>query len=397
MPNHTLNVMQIILNLDLAGAQEVVRTLADYLPSGDCTLVVCAFQEGPLRDEIQKLGVKVEILERPRYKVVFLPLFLAEMLRIRRELKRLIETYHIEIAQTHLLEVLDLLVLTLRNTSNLRVVLWTIHNVEFLPTMRQWLLRPKRLVYRLLYRMLAAKVDGFISVSDDVRVSIVRQLGPVQNKIFTIHNGVDVKRYGHPGCKRALCQQLGIESDSVLMATIGRLTEQKGHRYLIDAAARVVPHYPNTHWLFVGDGELRDELQNQVRHAKLTENVHFLGQRRDIPELLAAIDVFVLPSLWEGLSIALLEAMASSRAIVATSVSGTTHAMIPNKTGLIVPPRDVQALADATVQLLSDPARARAMGRAAKRHVERHYSAQKQAEEHLALYRRLLTRSIGSR
>jgi glycosyltransferase involved in cell wall biosynthesis len=159
---------------------------------------------------------------------------------------------------------------------------------------------------------------------------------------------------------------------------------------LIDAATPVVSSYPDTHFLFIGDGGLRDELQRQAQQAGLSENIHFLGIRDDVPDLLAAVDLFVLPSLWEGLSVALLEAMAAGKPIVATAVSGTTQAMIPGETGLVVPPRDSRALADAIIQLLSNPAQAQMMGRAAKQHVTVNFSAQKQADEHLALYRRLL-------
>lgn len=386
-----LNVMQIILDLELAGAQEVVRTLVEYLQASGCTLTVCAFQDGPMRPEIEKLGVKVEILERPRYSIVFLPMFLAEMLRIWRELARLIETYDINVAQTHLLEVLDFLVLILRRTTKLRVVLWTVHNVDFLPTMKHRLLRPKRFVYRLLYRWTAGRVDGFIAVSDEVRESIMRQIGPIQGKVMAISNGVDVKRYERPHNKAALCHQLGLETNSFLVATIGRLTEQKGHRYLIEAATSVVSTYPDTHFLFIGDGELRDELQEQIRQSGLSYNVHFLGVRDDVPDLLAAVDLFVLPSLWEGLSIALLEAMAAGKPIVATNVSGTTQVVISGETGIVVPPGSSAALTDAIVQTLSDPARVQAMGQKAKQHVVMNFSAQKQANEHLALYRRLLS------
>lgn len=394
MPNHNdkLNVMQLILDLKRAGAQEVVRTLAEYLQDNGCTVTVCTFQDGPVRSDIEKLGVKVEILSRPRYSIMLLPMFLVEMRRIRRELARLIETCQIDVAQTHILEVLDFLVLSLRHDTNLRVVLWTIQNAEFLPTHKHWLLRPKRSIYRLLYRLLAGRVDGFIAVSDEVRKSIVRQIGPIQDKVFTICNAVNLKPLERSGDKTALCRQLGLKAKacSHLIATVGRLTEQKGHCHLIDAAATVVSAHPDAHFLFIGDGELKDELQQQVQQARLSANVHFLGVRDDVPDLLAAADLFVLPSLWEGLSVALLEAMAAGKPIVATAVSGTVQAMSHGQTGLVVPPCDSQALADAIVQLLSNPVQAQAMGQAAKQHVAMNYSAQKQADEHLALYRQLL-------
>jgi starch synthase (maltosyl-transferring) len=317
-------------------------------------------------------------------------MFLTELLRIRRQAARLMETYKIDVVQTHLLEVLDFLFLSLRNDVNPRVVLWTVHNVDFLPTMEHWLLKPKRFVYRWLYRLTAGTANGFIAVSDGVRDSVIRQIGLGKDKVITIANGIDIERYELPGDKAGLCDELGIPATSFLIASVGRLTPQKGFSYLLDAAATLFPAYPHTHFLFIGDGELRDELLVQAKEAGIAANVHFLGVRDDVPALLAAADLFALPSLWEGLSIALLETMSASKPIVATAVSGTTQVMIPGRTGFVVPPGDSQALVDAIIRLLTDPAQAKAMGRAAKQHVSANYSAQKQSDEHLALYHRLV-------
>jgi glycosyltransferase involved in cell wall biosynthesis len=390
MSTHKLKVMHLILDLERDGGQTAVRILSEHLAESGCVPIVCTFNDGPLRADLEELGIPVEVIGPRRYSILALPWFVAEMIRVRRKLVQLVRKYEIDVVQTHLLNLRNFLALTLRDDTHPRVVLWTIQNVEFLPKGKHWLLRPKRFVHRLLYRLTAGKVNGFIAVSDQVRESLIGQIGPIPNKIFTICNAVDVKRFERPGDKAALCAQLGIEAHSWLVATVGRLMEQKGHCYLIDAAARVVPSCPDTHFLFIGDGELKDALMAQTRRAGLSENIHFLGKREDVPDLLAAVDLFALPSLWEGLSVALLEAMAAGKPIVATAVSGTTQAMLHGETGLVVPPHDSQALADAIIQLLSAPAEAQAMGRAAKQHVTVNFGAQKQADEHLALYCRLL-------
>jgi len=388
-----LRILQIVLNLERAGAQEVVRTLTDYLQAEGCAVTVCAFRDGPMRAELEKLGVPVKIFRRPRYDVFLLPLFLWELRRIRRELAQLVNNRRIEVVQTHLLEVLDFVALSLLRGTSVKEVLWTIHNVNFLPAVPQKLLRARRIVYRWLYRWLANWASGFIAVSDEVRQAIIGQLGTVEGKVFTIANGVDTERYNRPGDKIALCRELGLPSTCRLAVTVGRLTEQKGHAYLIESAADILVHHPDTHFLFVGDGELRGALHAQVEHAGLTEHIHFLGNRPDVPGLLAAADLFILPSLWEGLSVALLEAMAAGRPIVATAVSGSTQVMVDGVTGLLVPPADSKALARAVCALLDAPERATAMGQAARQRVVIHYSAQKQAREHIALYRQLLERS----
>jgi glycosyltransferase involved in cell wall biosynthesis len=215
-------------------------------------------------------------------------------------------------------------------------------------------------------------------------------VGPEPGRIFTICNGVDPKLFERRGDRQALCDELGVRADSRLILTVGRLTEQKGLRYLLDAAAPVVSLFPDSHFLLVGEGELFGTLTQQAARNGVPNQVHLMGVRRDVPDLLAAVDIFVLPSLWEGLSVALLEAMAAAKPIVATTVSGTLQAMIPDNTGLLVPPGDSRALANAIVQLLSDPLRAQRMGQSARQHVEKYFSAHQQASQHLALYRDLL-------
>jgi len=390
-----LRVMQVILDLDVGGAEEVVRTLVKYLASDDCIPVVCTFKDGPLRQEIERLSVKVEVLPSRRYSVIALPLFVIDMVRIWRALARLVREYDVDVMQTHLLRSLDFLVLCLRYTPPLRVVLWTFHNAKFalseieLPRYK-WLLRPKNYLHHLLYRLASPLVDGFVAVSDEVREAMVDTIGPIGDRITVICNGVDVDRYGRPVDEASLRDQLGLDASARLVAVVATLKEQKGHHYLVEAMRTVVPQHPDVHALFIGNGVLRTQLQEQVKRLNLDHHVHFLGNRHDVPELLAASDLFVLPSLWEGLAMALLEAMASGKPIVATSVSGTNQVMIPNETGLVVPPGDTQALAKAMLQLLSNPTQAQTMGQAARRHVEAHFSAQKQAHEHLALYHRLL-------
>lgn len=393
MRDDQLTAMHIISNLDTGGAQEVVRTLAAYLPEAGCRVVVCAFKDGPLRQSIQDLGAAVEVLPRRRASVLNLPGFLRDMLRIRRALADLVVRHNVTIIQTHLLRVLDFLVLSLRLSFPQLLIFWTIHNYNFalrkdqLPRHR-WLLGPKRLVYRLLYRLGARWVSGFVAVSGEVAPAIVQTIGPVQPKISVICNGVDIKRYMQPVDRAAIRRRLDLPAAARLLIVVGTLKPQKGHRYLLETLPEVIAQCPELHLLVVGDGELRTELETQARRLGLDGHVHFLGNRGDVPALLAASDYFVLPSLWEGLPMALIEAMAGGLPVIATEVSGTRQVMLPGETGLLVPPGDVDRLRAALLQLVTNPEQARSMGAAARRRVSAAFSAQQQAAEHVALYRR---------
>jgi glycosyltransferase involved in cell wall biosynthesis len=396
-PNDKLVVMQLILNLEIGGAQEVVRTLVKYLASERCTPIVCTFQDGPLRQEIEQLGIPVEILAQRKHSVVALPLFLLDMLRLWRSLSALVRRYKVDIIQTHLLTSLDYLVLALRYTTPLRAVYWTFHSFQFelhrdQLTRRRWLYGPKRAAHRLLYRWAARLVDGYIAISEQVGQALVDVIGPIGHRIEVIPNGVDVGRYGGAtgDPRRAVRAELGLDPDTRLIAQVGTLKEVKGHRFMIEAMSVLASRYPDLHLLLVGDGELRDPLQAQVAEAALGARVHFLGSRGDVADLLAASDLFVLPSLWEGLSMALLEAMATGLPIVASQVSGTVQAIKPGEHGLLIPPGDTQAIVDGISQVLSDPNRARVMGAAAQERIAAEFSAQKQADDHLELYYRSL-------
>lgn len=387
-----LNVLHVILNLERAGAQEVVRTLAEYQCAQGCTVVVCALRDGPLRPEMEAAGARVAIIPALRHARWWWPKTLVKMNQVRHELLAQVARYNVDVIQTHLLQEFDLLIHTLQSTSQCGT-LWTIHNVDFLPICKcPWLTVAKRRLLRWGYRLVVSHVDGFVAVSDQVREAIIKQIGPIDDKVFTIPNGVDVRRFEVSGNRDTLCADLGIARGVYLFATVGRLTEQKGHRYLIEAARDVIAVHPHAHFLFIGDGELRASLMAQVATAGIADHIHFLGVQSDVPTLLAAVDAFVLPSLWEGLSIALLEAMAAGKPIVATAVSGTVEVLQDGVTGRVVPAGDSPTLAVALAQFVADPDAADALGRAAKAHVVEHYSARVQAERHLALYRELRAR-----
>jgi glycosyltransferase involved in cell wall biosynthesis len=392
--------MQLILNLDIGGAQEVVRTLVKYQAT-DCAPVVCTFQDGPLRGEIERLGVPVEVLPPRKHSIVALPLFIADMVRIWKALAALVRKHDLDVVQTHLLTSLDYLILILRYTTPLRAVYWTFHSFNFeidgsQMTRFRWLLGPKKAAHRTLYRWAARRIDGYIAISEQVGQALVDVIGPIGHKVEVIPNGVDVAQYDTNaqsragGARSAIRAELGLDDQARLIAMIGTLKEVKGHRYMIEAMSALAPHYPDLHLLLAGDGVLRIQLEAQVADAGLNDRIHFLGSRSDVANLLAASDLFVLPSLWEGLSMALLEAMATGLPILASEVSGTVQAIVPGEHGLLIPPGDTQAIVDGLTQLLSDPDRAQKMGQAAKRRVKAEFSARKQADEHLALYYRTL-------
>jgi glycosyltransferase involved in cell wall biosynthesis len=392
MKSRSLRVMQVVSNLDVGGAQEVVRTLAENLSKIGVVSVVCTFKDGPLRQDIEALGIQVEILPERRYSVISLLSFIKENLEYRKSLKKIVDKHQIDIIQTHLLRSMDFLVLSIRSQNGPKVF-WTFHNALFdlradHLNKNQWLLKPKRFSHHLLYRIGSKYVDGIVAVSQDVKTSILSTMrGIPSEKITVICNCVDVERYGDGFNRDQIRRELGFGHDDQLGVVVATFKRQKGHQFLIEAASKLVSQFPNFHILFLGDGELREQLMGQTHNLDLDNHIHFMGTRSDVPSVLAASDLFILPSLWEGLPMALIEAMASELPVVATDVSGTTQVMEDGKTGILVHPGQSSELEDAVGKLLGDPVTAKNMGEASRLRVEKLFSAQKQANEYLELYK----------
>ncbi|RME06219.1 MAG: glycosyltransferase family 1 protein, partial [Anaerolineae bacterium] len=233
-----------------------------------------------------------------------------------------------------------------------------------------------------------------VAVSSRVRQMALSDEGVRPERVDVILNGVDPPApSASPAETRArLADELGIPPDVPLLLAVGRLVEQKGFRYLLAALPAVWRDFPRAHVLIAGEGHLRGELEAQVRSLELDSQVHFPGIRGDVPDLLAAADVFVLPSLWEGLPIALLEAMGAGRPVVATRVEGVEDVLENGVNGLLVPPGDSAALAEAITRLLADADLRGVLGRRARQRVEQDFTIEKMCRAYEQLFVDLMAR-----
>ena len=184
-------------------------------------------------------------------------------------------------------------------------------------------------------------------------------------------------------------RQCGIPADAPVAGIIARLTEQKAHRVLLDAMASSL-ELGRLHLLVIGDGELRGSLEQQSEKLGLTGHVHFAGARRDLGNVLGAIDVFVMPSLWEGLPLSLVLAMGAGLPVIASRVAGMPEVVRHGETGLLVAPGDAGDLATALVRLSTDALLRSQLGSAAKAFVKPRFGVDRYIASITALYRRLL-------
>jgi glycosyltransferase involved in cell wall biosynthesis len=237
-------------------------------------------------------------------------------------------------------------------------------------------------------------VDRIVAVSTGARDAVLEAGVAPPEQVTVIHSAVDCARFRPMDRTRARFE-LGLPPRAAVLGCVGRIESDKGQHVLVEAAARIAAARSDALFVICGEGEQSEAMRAQVGRERLAERVRFLGRRDDVRPVLAALDVFVLPSLQEGLGVALLEAMAMARPAVASRVGGIPDAVDDGVTGLLVPPGEAQALAEAVLSLLSDdPLRAR-MGAAARARAAAFFSPQAMVAETEALYLRLLEAKRG--
>ncbi|MGA8573162.1 MAG: glycosyltransferase [Desulfobaccales bacterium] len=239
---------------------------------------------------------------------------------------------------------------------------------------------------RLICRLLGRRTTLSLAVSQGVRDYLIEQCALDPAKVRVVANAIDLARIQEHRPRAEVRRELGITEETRVVGLVGRLDHWgKGHRELFIALAGLKDRYPLTA-LIIGGGRREAELRQLAAAMGLGPQVLFLGQRRDIPDLLAAMDILVLPSHSEGVSLALLEAMAAGLPVIATAVGGLPEVVTDAANGLLIPPRDPEALARALERLLADPNFARRLGEQARADMKAHYSLERLGREINEIY-----------
>lgn len=240
---------------------------------------------------------------------------------------------------------------------------------------------------RYLLRFLSACMDGHIAVSSSLKQYLVECLKFRADKVRVISNWVDPDVFPGALDQAYARMELAIPAGAVVIGCVARFHEQKGHTHLIAAAAGLLQRHPNLVFILVGDGPTREAVEAHVRDLHLSPHFRFLGHREDVPTVLDAMDIFALPSEYEGFPVSVLEAMASGKPVVATAVDGIVEAIADRQTGILVPPRDVAALTEGLDLLIRRPELRTSMGAAGRDRVLKHFAAGPLVRETEALYR----------
>jgi glycosyltransferase involved in cell wall biosynthesis len=230
------------------------------------------------------------------------------------------------------------------------------------------------------------QVDCFVAASNAIRDMLIGD-GIDSARVVTVYEGIDLHRVqAEPAAN--IHAEFWLPTHAPIVGAVAALTQEKGHKYLIDAAALVVREVPDARFVILGEGDQRPALERHVKELHLDKHVVLPGFRADILSFIQSFDLFVMSSLFEGLGTSLLDAMALSKPIVASDTGGIPEAVSHGETGLLVPPRDARELAAAIVKLLKDPERREKMGRAGLERVKRLFSAEQMVEKTLGVYRR---------
>ena len=262
------------------------------------------------------------------------------------------------------------------------VVLSTVHNSLFDYEVSAL----RRRLYVAAERWTSGLADRVVAVSDAVARDLVQRYGLPPARVVTVKNGIDADAFAAARPPAAVRAELGLGPGDRPIGVAARMTAQKGHAHLLDALPAVLARVPAVVCVLIGDGPLRAAIEARARALGVAGRCRFTGARADVADLVAALEIVVLPSRSEGLPFALLEAMALGKPVVATTVGGCPEVVEHGRTGLLTPPGDPPALADAILRLLECPGEARAMGEAGAARVRADFTLTRMVRELEAIY-----------
>ncbi len=386
-----MRIAHIITRMIIGGAQENTLLCCRDLVRvhGDDVLLVTGPAQGPEGD----------LLETVREEEV--PLALLPSLRrdihpwrdvvSYRALKSVLRDFRPDVVHTHSAKG-GFLGRLAAASLGVPAIVHTVHGAPFHPYQSS----AARALFRCCERYAARRCHAIVSVADAMTDLMVEARVAPREKFTTVYSGMDVEPFlAADAHRRAMREELGFAPQHIVVGKIARLFHLKGHEYVIEAARRLVPRFPNVRFLWVGDGILRERLAAEIQSAGLTDHFQFAGlvPPDDIPKYLGAMDVLVHASLREGLARALPQALIAGKPVVSFDVDGAREVVIPGQTGFLVPPRSALDLMEALETLLDDEALRRRLGLEGQQRFTERFRHEHMTEQLRELYLRLLNRA----
>jgi glycosyltransferase involved in cell wall biosynthesis len=370
-----IKVLEMIDRPFLGGGQINLLSLARFLDRGTFEISVCSRGEGPLVDALGEAGI-------PHFPIAFSK---HVQKKIVKDIVSLLNSHHFDILHTHGGVAGLFGRWSARRCDRPPRVVHTLHGIHYLHYRNFFL----KYVYVYLERFFSRFSDAVIFVSDADRERGRRFNLVPEDKMVLIKNGIDFEAFESGTSLKEGRDELVFGSSCPVVGTVARLHRQKGLPYLFHAAKKIQESIPEAAVWIVGGGSLLPKLQRLGKKLDLIETVHLLGERKDVAQLLSRFDIFVLPSLWEGLPYSLLEAAALAKPVVATDIDGVREIVKHGETGLLVPAKDSERLAQAVVRLLQEREYAATLGRNLKDAIQREFSLSQMLQKTQDLYRKL--------
>jgi glycosyltransferase involved in cell wall biosynthesis len=368
-----INILYLFVTLPIGGAEEHLLTVLKNTDLGRYNPTVCCIRDkGAIGEEIENSGFHLITLQRNSKKWDFR--IVTDILSIIRE--REIQLIHTHLYHANMYGRMAALIAKIPVVS-------TEHNAH----------SQCKAARMVINRLLARKTNRMIAVSRVVKDHIITRDRIEPSKVEVIYNGIDIRHFPSSLTKTAAREKIGVPADCFLVGTVGRISGEKGHIYLIDALRSAKDIVPDLRLIIVGSGPLELHLKKAVSDQGLERNVLFAGFRRDVPDILKAMDVFAFPSLREGFPVALLEAMASRLPVVATPVGGIAEIITDGINGLFVEPRNENGLAKAIITLYQNPVLREDLGLKARETVAGKFNALTMVENLDSVYRVVLAES----
>jgi glycosyltransferase involved in cell wall biosynthesis len=374
-PDRKYEVAFVIDGLGMGGAERLMVPILKHLDRDRFNAHVCALQTkdgNPMAEQIRPLGIPVECLDIKHLRDV------EAVPRLVRYLKAIgADLVHTQLEFSNILG----------NISAKLLRLPSVCTIHIMPSLD---VKPKsKLHQRVEWFSLRHFCDRVIAVSEEARQYHLAISGASASQVTMLYNGIDLA--GFTGMDRAheraaVRSELGIPADANVLTTVAVLRPQKGIQFMIRALPAILAAHPDSYYLVVGDGSQRAALLEEAQKAGVGERVIFAGMRHDVPRLLAASDVVVLPTLTEALPTVLAEAMAARLPIIASRVGGVPEMVTDEVNGCLVPPEDVEALVSACSQLLRDAQLRMTMGVEGWNTVDRKFNIERQVDKLEELY-----------
>ena len=362
-------ILHLIESSELGGAEKMLVSLVERLDKSQYKSIICLHEDGWLNVQLQKMGFETATIPQNRSFDVRWLLTILSLIK-----KRKIILIH---AHEFAMNVYGSMASAMTGIP----IITTVHGKNY-----YWEKWRRRLAYRF-----ASKQSTMVAVSEDIKKFLNEKVGIKNGRIITIYNGINTDAYYPDNELRGrIRKEFGINSMQPVIGTVGSLSPVKGHTYLLKAAAIVTKTFPDAVFLVAGGGELLGQLQIEASQLGIEKKLIFLGPREDIRALLQDVDIFILPSLSEGLPLSVLEAMACAKPVVATNVGGIPEVIMDGQTGFSVPPRNPEALAEKILLLLKNKSFAEKFGRAGNERVRKEFTFENTWIKYQKLYEKCL-------